>query len=241
MESEWFSHNFEVWKDRESAGFVADEKNDIMYCKWNQPIELGGFNPTFMARMLTTELLDGIVEKTKGYKTSLFSKECDLDKKFPNVLKLNSKGIVYKLNAKKLFKYKSNLQMKKVENVDELRQWAEKDSQLFKFETTDFVFDSFKKDLEIGCASYYMGFIDDELVATVQNIYGRNSVGIYSLGVEESHRRKGYGRDLTAFSINDSIEKGCNSFLLKSSDIALGVYKSLGFVDDDILYSYNFI
>ena len=55
------------------------------------------------------------------------------------------------------------------------------------------------------------------------------------------YRRKGYGTELVAQSLNYEISHKRNNFMLTASDLGLIIYKKLGFTPMDTFYEYNLL
>jgi ribosomal protein S18 acetylase RimI-like enzyme len=75
----------------------------------------------------------------------------------------------------------------------------------------------------------YVGYVDDEPVATALTYTGDGTVGIYTVGTREAWRRRGFGAAITRHAIRDAAEAGATVAILQTSAAGRGVYESLGF------------
>ncbi len=73
--------------------------------------------------------------------------------------------------------------------------------------------------------------LDGDVVAAVLAIDHDGDRGIYNLETLPAARRRGIGSALTALQLHDARERGCTTASLQSTEIAEGVYASLGFLD----------
>lgn len=240
MESEYINNICDVKKKREPAGFWIKELNNVIYTKWNRKMDNAGYNSTFIFEYPTDELLDEIRENIRNYPSSIGCIIPMLDRAFPNTLKLVKSQPLYFLKSNKKIEYKSNLNFRVAKTIEDLKIWGNLATQIYPNNTIEFILDSFAKDLEIGCGTYYMGYIGDELVAISQSVHGSSSAGIYWVGVKNEHRNKGYGYDITAKAINSCIENGYDYFVLAASDLGMRIYEKMGFIQNSTLYKYAF-
>lgn len=242
MDNEYIKNAYDVERKRVVSGFSVKIINDVMYSKWNQPTKDGdgGWNTTTLLGKLDAKMISEIKEATKDYPTVLLSKQPNLEKEFEGVLKLTRVKSIYSRQSRQKIGYKSSLELKIVKTPEDMRKWADFSGKLFEYEP-DFLYNSFIKDLETGCAAYYMGLENGEIVAVSQSIYGENSAGIYYVGVAEDKRCKGYGQDITAFAVNNSIDNGHDYFILSASEMGMKIYTKMGFEKHSNLYLYSFV
>ena len=73
--------------------------------------------------------------------------------------------------------------------------------------------------------------LDGEVVAAALAFDHDGDCGIYNLETLELARRRGIATALTAHQLHDARERGCTTASLQSTEIAEGVYASLGFLD----------
>jgi ribosomal protein S18 acetylase RimI-like enzyme len=125
----------------------------------------------------------------------------------------------------------SDLRIRHVGDAGTLRQWI---STLFSgFELPDSGEDAFF-DLFIGLGfdlplRNYVGFLNEEPVATAELFLGAGVAGIYGVVTVPKARRQGIGAALTLAPLRDARAMGYRIGILHSSEMALGLYRWLGF------------
>jgi GNAT superfamily N-acetyltransferase len=80
-------------------------------------------------------------------------------------------------------------------------------------------------------ASWYVGRIGDEVVATALGITLDNVTGVFNVATKPEHRGRGHGAALTARVVQDGFAGGAKLAYLQSSAMGHGVYRRLGFRD----------
>ncbi len=85
---------------------------------------------------------------------------------------------------------------------------------------------------------FLVGVIDDRVVATAMVGYEGHRGWIYYLAVSTDHQREGRGRAMMNAAERLLIERGCpkiNLQLRSSNAEAIGFYRALGYVQDDVI------
>jgi N-acetylglutamate synthase len=80
-------------------------------------------------------------------------------------------------------------------------------------------------------ASWYVGRVNDEIVATALGITVDGATGVFNVATMPDHRGRGYGAALTARVARDGFAAGATLAYLQSSEMGHGVYRRLGFRD----------
>jgi predicted GNAT family acetyltransferase len=80
-------------------------------------------------------------------------------------------------------------------------------------------------------ASWYVGRVDDEIVATALGITIDDVTGVFNVATMPEHRGRGHGAALTARVAHDGFAGGATLAYLQSSKMGHGVYRRLGFRD----------
>ena len=73
--------------------------------------------------------------------------------------------------------------------------------------------------------------LDGESAATAMAFDGGDDCGIFNVSTLEPARRRGLGTALTALHLHHAIDRGCRTASLQSTEMAEGVYASIGFRD----------
>lgn len=80
-------------------------------------------------------------------------------------------------------------------------------------------------------ASWYVGRVGGEIVATALGITIDGATGVFNVATEPEHRGHGHGAAITARVLRDGFRAGAKLAFLQSSPIGHGVYRRLGFRD----------
>jgi GNAT superfamily N-acetyltransferase len=75
----------------------------------------------------------------------------------------------------------------------------------------------------------YVGYLNDEPVATSTIFFGAGVAGIYSVSTLPEARGKGIGAAVTLRPLNNAREMGYRAGVLQSSDMGYNIYKKLSF------------
>ncbi len=78
---------------------------------------------------------------------------------------------------------------------------------------------------------HYLGRLGDEAVGIATLHVGGGVAGIYNVGTPEAFRGRGIGSALTVAALVDARASGATTAALQSSELGLGVYRRLGFVE----------
>jgi N-acetylglutamate synthase len=78
---------------------------------------------------------------------------------------------------------------------------------------------------------WYVGRVDDEIVATALGITVDGVTGVFNVATMPDHRGRGYGAALTARVARDGFAEGATLAYLQSSAMGHSVYRQLGFRD----------
>ena len=83
--------------------------------------------------------------------------------------------------------------------------------------------------LESGPWTHFVGYTGGRPVATTSLLCRGSLAGIYHVATIEEARGRGYGAALTLAAMRHARESGVSDIVLQASDMALGVYRSVGF------------
>jgi len=125
----------------------------------------------------------------------------------------------------------SDLRIKHVRDAGTLKQWVS--TLISGFELPDSSEGGFF-DLFIGLGfdlplRNYVGFLNEEPVATAELFLGTGVAGIYGVVTVPKARRQGIGAALTLAPLREARAMGYRVGILHSSEMGLGVYSRLGF------------
>ncbi len=125
----------------------------------------------------------------------------------------------------------SDLRIKHVRDAGTLKQWVS--TLTSGFELPDGSEGGFF-DLFIGLGfnlplRHYVGFLNEEPIATAELFLGAGVAGIYGVVTVPKARRQGIGAALTLAPLREARAMGYRIGILDSSEMGLGVYRRLGF------------
>lgn len=105
-----------------------------------------------------------------------------------------------------------------------------KDITIRGFEATPEVFDGlFATGLHTDGLDQWLAYAYGQPVSAAVGVVRGDAVGVFDVATPPEHRRKGYGRWVTAQAVRAGFEAGATLAYLQSSDMGLGVYRALGF------------
>jgi ribosomal protein S18 acetylase RimI-like enzyme len=84
----------------------------------------------------------------------------------------------------------------------------------------------------------YLGFLDGVPVATALAIYSGGGAGIYAVTTTPSARGRGIGRAVTLAPLLDAYVRGYRAGVLDATDMAVSVYRRLGFEEYCVIHEY---
>jgi hypothetical protein len=148
---------------------------------------------------------------------------------------IESRGMILKKNNFKYNLINENLKIKKCNSFDELMKWSSLVVNfLFKNGTDQNIKDfawMILPCLKQNNYAVYLGYLNDEPVASSACYFENNTGGIYFVTVSDKFRKMGLGYEITAKCIIDGIDKGTDYYILQATDLGKSVYAKLGFED----------
>jgi len=125
----------------------------------------------------------------------------------------------------------SDLRIKQVRDAGTLKQWV---STLFSGFELPHTSEGAFFDLLIGLGfdlplRNYVGFLNEEPIATAELFLGAGVAGIYGVVTAPKARRQGIGAALTLAPLREARAMGYRIGILHSSEMGLGLYRRLGF------------
>jgi GNAT superfamily N-acetyltransferase len=83
--------------------------------------------------------------------------------------------------------------------------------------------------LDLPDLTFYLGFLDDEPVATALRFTSQRIAGVYNVATRPAYRRRGFGAALTWRAALDGRGEGCLASALQSSRMAFPLYRQMGY------------
>ena len=81
---------------------------------------------------------------------------------------------------------------------------------------------------------HFIGYQGTQSVTSATLVLSAGIAGIYDISTPPAFRRRGYGRAITAFTMQEAVRHGYPMAWLMASDEGKSVYRSLGFVEEDL-------
>jgi hypothetical protein len=75
----------------------------------------------------------------------------------------------------------------------------------------------------------YVGYVNDEPIATGIGVRTGRTIGVYSISTITSARRRGYGTTMTSRIAADAAAAGCDTATLQASQMGYPIYERLGY------------
>lgn len=76
----------------------------------------------------------------------------------------------------------------------------------------------------------YVGYVDDEPVATTAVVIGGSAIGVYNVATLPGHQRRGYGEAVMRYAMDDARRRtGVERTILQSTPAGLRLYERMGF------------
>ncbi len=75
----------------------------------------------------------------------------------------------------------------------------------------------------------YVGYVDDEPVATAEVTLGGGVAGLFNISTIERCRRRGFGSAMTRRALADAREAGYQVAVLQAAPDGVGLYTRVGF------------
>lgn len=77
----------------------------------------------------------------------------------------------------------------------------------------------------------YVGYVNDQAVATSQLVMGEGAAGVYYVATLAGWRRRGFGEALTRHALSEGQRYGCSITSLQASPMGHPIYEQMGFKD----------
>ncbi|WP_452223108.1 GNAT family N-acetyltransferase [Lacinutrix chionoecetis] len=182
--------------------------------------------------------LNIIMLKMKQEKGTTFSilNANDTEKKLisNHNFKQNSKQYGMSLVLRDSFETHREIDFIKVKSQQDAETWSQAFYQAFQYSiSAETVYKT--KD----AADYFIIYHNQQLVGTIVYYVTDHVLGIHSLGVIPSMRKKGFGREIMHQALNQAIDNPILDLVtLQASEKAKTMYETLGFSHDFLLTNY---
>ncbi len=132
-----------------------------------------------------------------------------------------------------------SLRMEVLSNVfsSERKKLSDKEWEEIRKENEKYYIEEFEKDGHIACAIYVLGEVAGcggvclyREMPSPDNRSGKCAY-LMNIYVREAYRRQGLAKEICNYLIDKARNKGSGKIYLESSDMAVGLYKSLGFAN----------
>lgn len=133
---------------------------------------------------------------------------------------------------------KSNLKVKRVENEELLKSWANVVGDVFGIKVD---FDMLKFLLLQEEVYFYLGKFEGKPVSTLMLYISSGVAGLHAVSTLPEYRNKGFGLTVSRAALIDAFEMGYRVGVLQASSLGEKIYKKLGFQKycDIISYALN--
>jgi GNAT superfamily N-acetyltransferase len=142
------------------------------------------------------------------------------------------------LNLPTLQSSNSTLQVKLVESNSELRLWqAIVETELMGNHALDY--ELLKHLLQNKNCYFFLGFEKSKPVTTSFLFVNNTDAGIYLVSTLKTHRKKGYGKEITLQCLVKAKAENCKQVAIQATELGLPVYQSLGFSDQGLIHVFR--
>ena len=141
-------------------------------------------------------------------------------------------GMSLPLHSK--FKIEKNLILKKVNDKANAVLWSQAFHNAFGYKISA---ETISKTSDT--INYYLIMNKDILVGTIILLATNKTLGIHSLGIIPSERKKGYGKEIIHTVLNRAIDESYDLATLQASKMAKNMYSNMGFSLDFLMENYS--
>ncbi|MBL4650758.1 MAG: GNAT family N-acetyltransferase [Aureispira sp.] len=138
------------------------------------------------------------------------------------------------LKPKELVQEKANFHLQKVSNKIQANLWAKLFKQAFGYLISP---ETVLRNLPY--LSYYIAYDNGQAIGTGLTNLTHQTVGVHSIGVPPTMRRKGFAEAIMINLINQAIEDQVETITLQASKMGKGLYLKLGFQEQFEIKSYR--
>ncbi|MEM1260225.1 MAG: GNAT family N-acetyltransferase [Bacteroidota bacterium] len=229
-------HNLgQLW---EIAGKASDgfKKGDGYFVSMSENGEWP--NRIWVTETLFEETIADIASEMKRYKPITFShfNEMEIDpallQEHGFELKSEQYGMSLPLNSK--FEVKKTLKLERVSSSENAKLWSQAFYGAFQYEISSDTIGKAMEDIP-----FFLVKNDETLVGTLILFATDKVLGIHSLGILPTERKKGYAKEIMHHVLNRAIEDHYHLATLQASEMAKNMYAKMGFTFDFMMKNYT--
>lgn len=217
---------FEVYKNKEKAGYKVTETPTMFVVLWNNQ-SLSGLNVVHCNKF-DKEELDFLQSNFHHMELMIASDEESkiIDKR----LTYDESASSMILKADTLLPIKKNFEIKLVQTPQDINCFCQIAEEVFHMQNeVEELSQSLSSDIKDSQCLKYIGYVENKPAGIIEIARGRDAALISWVGVIEKFRRQGLCSALLTYAINQEIKKGCNKFVLVATPTGQKVYASIGF------------
>lgn len=155
---------------------------------------------------------------------------------------MKSKGLIEKgvqygmaMPLDQSFNGPTRLSFQLIEDIAHAKSWCKAFIQSFGYKIREeTLYTTYQK------IDYFNVYYQNAVIGTIILHITNGVAGIHSLGIIPELRGKGFAREAMHFILNLAIEKEATMATLQASEMARGMYESLGFYPQFIMRNYQF-
>ncbi len=195
-------------------------------------------NRIWTNKVLTKDAADEIkleMEKDQRLTFSFFNKGNEKSALLTGdgfTLKSKQYGMSLPLESK--FKIEKNIDFVRVNDKVNALLWSSTFFEAFKYRVGVETIIKTSKEVQ-----YFLVYHQQEIVGTIALLITNDVIGIHSLGILPSQRKKGLAKEIMHYVLNNSIEQNHRLATLQASEMAKNIYLKMGFSIDFIMENYT--
>ncbi len=132
------------------------------------------------------------------------------------------------------YKTHRKIEFKHVMDAAGAELWSDTFFQAFRYQITAETVLKTSKDIP-----YFLVYHQGNLVGTVILFVTNHVMGIHSLGIVPSQRKKGFATDIMHHVLNRAIDQNLSLATLQASEMAKDMYLKMGFTTDFLMKNYT--
>lgn len=217
---------FEVYKNKEKAGYKVIETPKMFMVLWNNQ-KISGLNVVHCQKFAKEEL-NFLQNNFRNIEFMIASNtESNIN---DNRLTYDEPASSMILEANTPLPQKKNFEIKPVQTPQDINCFCQIAGEVFHMQNeVEELAQSLSSDIKYSHCLKYIGYIGNKPAGIIEIAKGRDAALISWVGVIEKFHRQGLCSTLLTYAINQEIEKGCNKFVLVATPTGQKVYSSIGF------------